>query len=175
MNTFENALDLLIAHEGGYVNDPNDPGGKTKFGISDRRDGNIDGMADLDGDGIGDVEIIDLELEQVAKIYRREYWERCKCDDLSPALATALFDTAVNCGNGLAARLLQRVLRVEDDGIIGPITIKHANKAEQAELVSLFLAERQIHNAALKTWKHYGRGWTKRVIKTGHYCLSLIK
>lgn len=173
MNTFDDALELLLEHEGGYVDDPNDAGGKTKFGISDRRDGKVDGLADIDGDGVGDVKIIELELKQVAEIYRREYWDRCKCSLLSPALATALFDTAVNCGNGLAARLLQRVLQVEDDGIIGPITIRHANDADQGLLVSMLLAERQIHNAALKNWAYYGRGWTRRVIKTGHYCLSL--
>lgn len=172
---FKKAFELVIIHEAGFVNDPRDPGGKTKFGISDRRDGKVDGLADINGDGKGDKAIEILTLEDAGNIYKREYWDRCKCDALSPALATALFDTAVNCGNGLAVRLLQRVLRVNDDGVIGPITIRHANNSDQEFVVAALLAERQMHYAALKTWKIYGRGWSRRTIETGHYCLSLIK
>lgn len=173
MTAFLKAFELVLKHEGGYVNDPRDPGGKTKFGISDRRDGAVDGLADIDGDGIGDVTVEMLTQEQAGAIYKREYWDPCKCDYLSTGLAVAIFDTAVNCGNSLAIRLLQRVIGVNDDGIIGPITLKHAQNTNQTHIIAALLAERQMHYAALSKWKIYGRGWTRRVIETAHYCLTL--
>lgn len=170
---FERAFDLVLKHEGGYINDPRDPGGKTKFGISDRRDGVTDGLADLNGDGTGDIKIEEVTKEQAAQIYRLDYWESCRCDKLHPALAIALFDTAVNCGTAQAIRFLQRALRVADDGIIGSITLAAANKADTAYLVTSLLAERQAHYAALSTWKIYGRGWTRRVLDVAHQSLML--
>jgi lysozyme family protein len=170
---FKKAFELVIIHEAGFVNDPRDPGGKTKFGISDRRDGKVDGLADLDGDGSGVKAIELLTLEDAGNIYKREYWDKCCCDDLPSAIATALFDTAVNVGNHQAKLLLQRALGVNDDGIIGPITMKKAQQASQPYLIARFMAERQMYYAALKSWNTYGLGWTRRVIETAHYCLSL--
>ena len=64
---YDQAFDKVVGHEGGYVNHPSDPGGETKFGVSDRADGKIDGYIDIDGDGIGDVPVKKLTIED-AKI-----------------------------------------------------------------------------------------------------------
>ena len=71
---FLHALSFIRAREGGYVNDPTDKGGKTKYGISDKRDGLADGKTDVDGDGKPDTRIKDLTEEQAGQIYFRDYW-----------------------------------------------------------------------------------------------------
>lgn len=163
MKTFEFALALVLKHEGGHVNDKRDPGGETNLGISDRRDGRIDGMADVDGDGLPDVRIANLTAVQAAVIYRRDYWDACKCDQLPAPLAVFLFDTAVNCGNRAAVRMLQRALGVKDDGVIGPVTIAMCKAADAQKAAVRFADARMNHYRSLPTFGVYGKGWTRRV------------
>ncbi len=85
---FERALKLVLDHEGGYVNDPDDPGGETKYGISKRAYPSLD--------------IKNLTVEQAAGIYWRDYWDACSCDQLAYPMDITVFDTAVNCGCGAA-------------------------------------------------------------------------
>ncbi len=172
MTAFESALKFTLKHEGGYRNDPNDTGGETNFGISDRRDGVVDGKADLNGDRVPDVAIKDLTQEQAAIVYNREYWTPCKCEQLHPAVAMIVFDTAVNAGNHQAAKLLQRALKLNEDGQIGPRTIAAAN-ADPKRTVLNMATERTLHNASLKSWPHFGRGWTRRVIDLTFVAVSL--
>lgn len=164
MDHFNKSLRLVFGHEGGYVNNPNDPGGETKFGISDRRDGLMDGHADIDGDRVPDVRIKLLTLEQAGRIYWREYWQPLRCDELHPSIAYVLFDTAVNTGNRQAVRLLQRGLQITDDGLIGPATIAAANRDPKHTVLSLAV-QRVMFNAGLSTWAHFGKGWTKRIFE----------
>lgn len=90
MANFENAVAFVLHHEGGYVNDPKDPGGETKFGISKRSYPNED--------------IANLTVDRAKEIYKRDYWVKAGCDALSDPLALVHFDTAVNCGLGTATR-----------------------------------------------------------------------
>jgi lysozyme family protein len=163
MDHFDFALSLVLKHEGGHVNDKRDPGGETNLGISDRRDGRIDGMADINGDSVPDVAIAKLTKADAAKIYRRDYWDACKCDQLPAPVAVFLFDTAVNCGNRAAVRMLQRALGVKDDGVIGPVTIAKCRSMAAISAVNYMAIERLNHYRALPTFKTYGKGWTRRV------------
>lgn len=122
MTAFESALKFVLKHEGGYGNNPNDAAGETNFGISDRRDGVVDGKVYLSGDHVPDVAIKDLTQEQAAIVYNREYWAPCKCEQLHPAVAPS-----VNAGNHLAAKLLQHALKLTEDGQIGTSSIAKAN------------------------------------------------
>lgn len=163
MKIFEFALSLVLKHEGGHVNDKRDPGGETNLGISDRRDGRIDGMADIDGDRVPDVAIAKLTKVDAAVIYRRDYWDACNCDQLPAPVAVFLFDTAVNCGNRAAVRMLQRALGVKDDGVIGPVTIAKC-KEKSPQAVAHWMADQRLaHYRALATFATYGKGWTRRV------------
>jgi lysozyme family protein len=136
--------------EGGYVNDPRDPGGETNFGISKR--------------SYPAVDIKGLTRDDAIAIYKRDYWDACKCDDLPPEVAVAMFDCAVNQGNGAAKRLLQRALKVKSDGIIGPKTIAAAKRANALELVMDFLSWRLKRYANTANATTYMRGWSKRVL-----------
>lgn len=149
---FEQAVTLILQHEGGEVNDKHDPGGHTKYGISKR--------------AYPDLNIGEITEHDARQIYRRDYWDRIKGDELPEQIAIGVFDMAVNAGNRTAVQLLQRVLGVTDDGIIGPVTLAAARNAEPHWLAVRYAAERISYYAALNGWQRYGRGWSARVIKT---------
>jgi lysozyme family protein len=111
---FNDCITPLLRHEGGYVNHPADPGGETKFGITIRRYPHLD--------------IFNLTREQAIEIYRRDWWDKLKIDLLPPHIRYMVFDCAVNCGAGNAIKMLQRLAKVNADGIIGPVTAAAAAK-----------------------------------------------
>ena len=151
MTSFDFCVEVILEHEGGYVNDPNDPGGETIYGISRRshpeawRDGTP-------------------TREQAKEIYLAHYWNPIKGDKLSPPVALCVFDAAVNQGVGWASKALQRAAGVAEDGIIGPATIKAAN-ANPLRTAERFMVERMLRYADIKGWQHYAVGWTKRVLR----------
>jgi lysozyme family protein len=140
------------AHEGGYVNDPRDPGGETKFGISKRQYPAED--------------IPNLTLERAKSIYLRDYWTPIKGDQLPHELALCLFDMAVNSGVAQAVRTLQRAIDVPVDGILGPGTLGKALALPAQIVVTYFQAERVLFMSKLPEFPTFGRGWTRRVIST---------
>lgn len=146
---FERAFGHVIGVEGGYVNDPADPGGETKFGISARA---------YPGRDIGN-----LTIETAREIYRRDYWDRCRCDGLPPMLAVAVFDCAVNQGCRPAGRFLQRALGVTADGAIGPVTLRAAHSADAGAVLVDFMARRAVRYAATAGFDRFGRGWYRRL------------
>jgi lysozyme family protein len=154
---WDSAIAFTLKMEGGDVaaeNNPADPGGLTKFGISQKAYPSLD--------------IPNLTLEDAKKIYRRDYWEACRCDELPPALAVAVFDTAVNQGTGKAKRLLQIALDVDVDGVIGDKTISAAFHAPPS-LVKKFLAHRMAEYARLmaenKALLVFAVNWSYRVLR----------
>lgn len=142
---FDTAFAKLIGHEGGYVNNPADPGGETKFGISKR--------------AYPDVDIASLTVESAKVIYRRDYWN----DAIPPALAFQVFDASVNSGKRQAMKFLQRAVGAHDDGVLGPETLLKLGSMPVGVAVARFNAERLEFMAALPTWGDFGRGWARRV------------
>lgn len=147
MNFYE-AFDRLISNEGGYVNNPADPGGETKFGISKRSYPTVD--------------IKNLTREQAKAIYLRDFWLRGEMDQFDGAIAFQVFDAAVNHGIETAIRLLQRAAGVADDGHIGPVTVAAIKAQSVTDMLMLFLAYRIKFWAKLSTWDTFGRGWAVR-------------
>jgi lysozyme family protein len=150
--TFDTAVELILKHEGGWVKDENDPGGETNFGISKR--------------AYPDLNIKELTRDDAKRIYKRDYWDAIRADEMPEPVAVGVFDMAVNAGNRTAVRLLQRAVRVTDDGIIGPVTLAAVNSTKPDEIAVLYAAERIAYYAALRGWQRYGRGWSSRVIET---------
>lgn len=148
MDNFQKAFELIIGVEAGYVNDPKDPGGETKFGISKRSYPTED--------------IPNLTLQRAQEIYKRDYWDKLHCEELSTPLDIFVFDAGVNQGATVAAKLLQKVCGVVQDGIIGVGTIVASNKSEAAEL---FMADRAIRYTQTNNADVYLRGWLKRLFK----------
>lgn len=147
--TFDDAFAKLIGHEGGYVNDKRDPGGETKFGISKR--------------AYPDVNIASLTIEQAKVIYKRDYWDRARCDELPPVVSFQVFDTAVNSGIGQSIRFLQRAVGVADDGQVGPLTVNAVRRLNPEAVVARFNGHRLDFMTKLSNWDVFGKGWARRV------------
>lgn len=147
--TFDEAFERTIGHEGGYVDDPSDPGGETKFGISKRAYPHED--------------IKGLTIMRAREIYRRDYWDRCQCDQLPAWIAGQVFDAAVNSGVRQAALWLQRAVGAQPDGAIGAKTIAFARRADPGTAVARFNAHRLQFMTDLPAWPAFSRGWARRI------------
>jgi len=146
MSAFDAAIAFVLAREGGYVNDPRDPGGETNFGICRRDFPNVD--------------IADLTAEDASAIYLRQYWAPVHGDDLPPGVALMVMDTAVNMGVGAAVRMLQSVCGVAVDGDIGPKTLA---AAAASGVLESYRDARIARYHQLSNFPTYGNGWLNRV------------
>jgi lysozyme family protein len=156
---FVRAVGRVLDDEGGYVCDPSDPGGETKYGISRR--------------AYPDLDIRDLTREQAIAIYYRDYWREHRYGDLPAAVAEKLFDLAVNIGPANGTRCLQRALRacghhVADDGVLGPATAEAARAAAPASaLLAAVRSEAAAHYRLTAALWPYKRGGAKCEFLTG--------
>ncbi len=147
--SFETAFRFTIGAEGGYVNDVRNPGCETNWGISKRSYPGID--------------IKSLTLDQAQAIYKRDYWDEASCERMPPKIAVAVFDAAVHHGPKTAIKLLQRALRVADDGEYGRITHGTLQARDTNETFDLLLAQRAIYLTTCPAWPTYKLGWLKRL------------
>jgi lysozyme family protein len=150
---FDEAFHLLLGHEGGFVDHPSDPGGATRWGVTER-------VARANG-YTGSMR--ELPVIVAKDIYRKDYWTPIRADELPALIRYDVFDAAVNSGNGQAIRWLQRALGVADDGRIGPITLQAARQANAEAVKRRMLAARLRFMTDLSTWPSFGRGWARRV------------
>lgn len=158
MITFDTAFERLIGHEGGYSNDPKDPGNWT---------GGECGVGELKGTKYGIaantfpwIDIKNLTLEQAKALYLKHYWDLLKQADSS--LKYQFFDAAVNHGPGNATRILQRAVEVADDGKWGPVSQAALDKLEKNDALMRFISKRIKFWTSLKKFDTYGRGWSNR-------------
>ncbi len=161
------ALDHALAHvlkmEGGYSNDPYDPGGPTNLGIT------LGDLARFRGVPANEELIAAIKAltpSDVAPLYRAFYWDASRAPQLPPALALFHFDTAVNHGLGAAARMLQQALAVDVDGEIGPLTLAAAAGCDADATLTAYADLRRARYRALPTFWRFGRGWLARVDAT---------
>ena len=155
MVKFDIYIERILGHEGGYVNNPNDPGGETKWGISKR--------------SYPTLVIKSLSREDAIEIYRRDFWNRVEGESLPPALAYQALDAAINSGIGNAVRFLQRALGVADDGIVGPLTKARLRSVSEWDITALFIAERLEFMTKLNSWPSFGKGWARRIAQNIRY------
>ena len=159
---------MLLEHEGGYVNHPKDPGGETNLGVTKRT------WAKWLGRDINEGEMKELTPEDVAELYKKEYWDRLKCDNLPTGLDFFCFDWGVNSGTGRSAKALQRIISVAQDGAIGPKTLRALEDHNAKEVVDLMHSRRQEFYENLTTFETFGKGWTRRNKKALKQSIKLM-
>jgi len=166
---FARALTLVLKHEGGWSDHPADPGGATMKGVTlanFRRYVKPDaGKDDLRG-------ITDAQL---ATVYRRFYWDAVHGAELPDGVDYAVFDFAVNSGPGRAAKQLQGVVGVVQDGRIGPATLNATRAMMRATVINDLCDRRMAFLRRLATWPNFGKGWTARVSAVRAAALKLAQ
>ncbi|MET7243239.1 glycoside hydrolase family 108 protein [Methylobacterium sp. EM32] len=155
--TFERALALVLTHEGGWSDDPADPGGATNLGVT------IGTLSLWLGRPATRAEVRGLTPASVAPLYRRRFWDAIQGDALPAGLDYALFDFAVNSGPKRAVIGLQRALGLADDGRLGPVTLAALKGRDVPGLIDAVCDGRLAFLRALSTWPRFGRGWGRRV------------
>ena len=146
---FARAIERVLEHEGGDADDPRDPGGKTRWGISQRAYPFLD--------------LSTLTREGAIALYRRDAWTPIRGDGLPEAIAFQVLDAAVNHGVLRAVGWLQQTLGVRVDGVVGPLTRAAAADADPVALILAYNAARLDFYVRLRTFPTFGRGWTRRI------------
>lgn len=150
---FTTAFEKLLGHEGGYSDHKDDPGGKTRYGVTEAVAREVGYRGDMR----------ELPLDLAQRIYKDRYWDAVQAEHLPADIRYAVFDAAVNSGVAQAAKWLQRACGVKDDGVIGPQTIRAANALHPEGLKRKMLAQRLRFMATLANWPAFGRGWANRI------------
>lgn len=165
-SNFDESLALVLKHEGGFVNHPRDPGGETNMGVTKRT------WEEWTGKRIPPGSLKTLTVADVAPLYKEKYWDRVRGDDLPSGVDYAVFDFAVNSGPGRAIRMLQQIVGVTADGVIGPKTLAAVRGMNPRDLIDEICDKRLAFLQGLPTWPTFGRGWSRRVAdveKTAFY------
>lgn len=153
--TFDEAFDRLMTHEGGYSNNPADPGGATNYGITQA-------VARANG-YTGDMR--EFTKDAAKRIYKQSYWDAVQADQLPAGINYAVFDAAVNSGVRQSIKWLQRAAGVTEDGIVGAQTIGAARAANPDALLRKMLGFRLGMMTGLQAWGTFGKGWALRIAK----------
>ncbi|MEM7662367.1 MAG: glycosyl hydrolase 108 family protein [Pseudomonadota bacterium] len=172
---FQTALSHVLRFEGGFSNHPEDPGGRTQKGITQKTFDNW--RKDL-GQETADVK--NISDEEVREIYRVNYWNAIRAESLPQSLAVVMLDAAVNSGPGNAVKALQKALKgigipVSIDGKIGPETLNAAKNAPEEKLLDEFIVQRGRFYGLLETFRTFGLGWARRLVagaRLGHAVLK---
>jgi lysozyme family protein len=169
-SNFENCLKLMLAHEGGYVNHPQDPGGMTNLGVTKRV------WEEWVGHEVDEKQMRALTPETVAPLYKRKYWDAVRADELVDGVDYCVFDVAVNSGPGRAIKFLQSCIGTTPDGGFGPATLAAVKEAEKdpTRLIEMYCAKRLEFLQSLKTFETFGKGWSRRVQEVKDKALKML-
>lgn len=165
---FDKCLEMLLHHEGGFVNHPKDPGGMTNLGVT---------KAVYDawtGKESSEAEMRALTPADVAPIYRKNYWDKVRGDDLPSGVDWCAFDWAVNSGSKRPAKAIQKSVGAKQDGAIGPMTLQAVANEEPDKIIEAVYHTRQRFYERLSTFETFGRGWTRRNKETLEAALEMM-
>ena len=165
---FDKCFELMLAHEGGYVDHPQDPGGRTNLGVTQRV------WEEWMGRPVTEKEMRALTPIMVKPLYKRKYWDAARCDDLVAGVDYCVFDVAVNSGPGRAIKFLQSTVGVTVDGGFGPATLAAVNEQDPAKLIAKYSDTRLQFLKSLRTWSTFGKGWERRVNEVENKALKML-
>ena len=154
---FDPCLAFVLAAEGGYIDDPLDPGGATNLGIT------LKVLTDWRHSAVTKQDVMRLSRDEAAAIYRAHYWNVVRGESLPAGVDLMVFDAAVNLGAGRSARMLQAIVGTTQDGSIGPATVSATVAARPTDTIEALAIKRSDYYHSLSTFDHFGAGWIKRV------------
>jgi lysozyme family protein len=157
ISNWQKSFELMLKSEGGYVNNPADPGGMTNLGVTKATWENWVGRES------DEAEMRGLTPEKVEPLYKKKYWDAVRADDLPVGLDYLMFDFAVNAGPGRAIKLLQSAVGVTPDGGFGPLTLAAVQAIDPVELIEKFSQAKEDFYRSLGTFATFGKGWLNRV------------
>jgi lysozyme family protein len=164
---FDRCFKLVLKDEGGYVNNPNDPGGRTNLGVTQRA------WEMYLNRGVTEAEMRALTPEDVRGFYNTQYWDKIKGDQLPAGVDYAAFDLAVNSGVYKAAKYLQQIVGVIDDGVIGPKSLEAILAYDPEKLIDALCDMRLNFLKRLTTFDVFGKGWSARVAEVKSRAISM--
>jgi len=172
-DSFVTCLAFTLREEGGYVDNPADPGGATNMGITltTYRDWS-------DNPGLGPSQVQDMTERTVRAIYQSLYWNPLRADALPGGVDLSVFDMGVNAGIWRSARLLQRALgfsRDEVDGCIGPETLGAASRADARSLINDLATRQADYYRSLDDYDIFGAGWLNRTEARRAAALAMLE
>ena len=167
-DNFEQCLALVLKSEGGFVNNPKDPGGMTNLGVTKRI------WEDYVGHTVDEAAMKALGPADVTPLYKKNYWDKIHGDQLPAGVDYACFDLAVNSGVGRAAKILQQAVGVSADGVIGPATLDAIEKANHRDLATEICDLRLNFLQSLPTWATFGKGWGRRVAEVEKLSFDMV-
>ena len=147
----------MLESEGGFGNHPSDPGGMTNLGVTKAVWENWVGRES------NEAEMRALTPEMVEPLYKKKYWDACRCDELPVGIDYLVFDFAVNAGPGRSIKTLQSAVGATPDGGFGPVTMQAVKDANQDELIERFSQAKEHFYKSLSTFNVFGKGWLNRV------------
>jgi len=158
LSNWESALAHVLESEGGWSDHPADPGGATMKGVTLATYREYKRNPHITKD-----ELRNISDAELSDIYKKGYWDKCRCDDLPSGIDYLVFDAAVNMGAGRSSKLLQESVGVTPDGGIGPITLAAVAAQDVNELIEKFSQEKEKFYRSLSTFETFGKGWLNRV------------
>lgn len=170
MSNFDKCLKPLLEDEGGNDDDPHDPGGRTSRGIIQSEYNHYRRVR-----GLAQRDVWSASDEEVSYIYKTEYWDVLQCDFMPTGVDYCVFDYGVNSGISRSAKVLQRIIGAEVDGVVGPQTVRMVSGMSSANIINAMSAERLDFLHELRTWGRYGRGWARRVQHVKSLSLQMNK
>jgi lysozyme family protein len=168
-DNWEKAFQAVLKHEGGFVNHPKDPGGMTNLGVTKKV------WEEFVGREVDEAEMRALTPDVVKPLYKKNYWDKIKGDQLPSGVDYAAYDLAVNSGTGRAAKYLQRIAGVPDDGVIGPKSMEAILSCDPVQTVDAICDMRLDFLQKLPTWGTFGKGWGRRVEEVKSIGLQMAK
>lgn len=165
---FDMALAHVLREEGGLADNPRDPGGLTKFGIT------LPALAAYRNTDVKRSDLLALTEQEAAQIYRTRYWDRISGDQIPSGFDLFLFDFAVNSGPLRAVKTVQALLNVAIDGVMGPQTCAALAQGNADRTLRALADARLRFLKSLSVWSYFGRGWNARVNRSRDAALKLI-
>ena len=164
---WDESFEMVLAHEGGFVNHPKDPGGMTNLGVTKAAwEGYV-------GRSVDEAFMRSLTPEVVKPFYKAMYWDKIKGDQLPAGVDYAAYDLAVNSGVGRASKYLQEIAGVPADGVLGPKSMGAIRECAPQELADALCDKRLDFLKRLPTFETFGKGWSRRVAEVKEKAMSM--